>query len=140
MMQLGAGFSPRRMFSAGCSSISMAAYILGKRSNDGIMSKFSHPSGKPTSDNESWSSRSSILRLASIARAMAGRTRLAFTGVVIIVTVAPRWARIRAMSTMGIIWPCCIRGNKTKGEQTQTETEKPKKKPTKPKPNNRNRA
>uniref|UniRef100_A0A251U9I7 Uncharacterized protein n=1 Tax=Helianthus annuus TaxID=4232 RepID=A0A251U9I7_HELAN len=47
--QLGTGVSRLRTSSDGFSNLSMEAYMLTKRSTDGIMSKFSHPSGKPTS-------------------------------------------------------------------------------------------
>nr|GEU98882.1 hypothetical protein [Tanacetum cinerariifolium] len=63
MMQLGARLSPLSVFSAGSSSISITAKRLSDCAADGSKSKFSHPTGKPTSEVASGSKRTWILSL-----------------------------------------------------------------------------
>ncbi|KAJ9555336.1 hypothetical protein OSB04_009950 [Centaurea solstitialis] len=90
IMQAGGGDSRRRRSSAGFSNMSMAVKILIASSGGGIRSKFSEPSGKPTSPNGSWSSSSWML---SFARERDGRKRAAVSGVVTMRYPRPHWVQ-----------------------------------------------
>lgn len=114
MMQSGPGRCFRRCSTRG--SCSMAQPFKKFRSNsfEGTASKFSHPSGRPTSMLGNLRVTNLIRRLDSTILLMTLSSRLAFAGVVMTVTIAPWSASRQAMSTMGIMWPWANRGTKTK--------------------------
>jgi len=84
------------------------------RSLDWIMSAFSQPLGRPNSTAGKLSLTNWIVRPVACAWLMNPAILVAFTGVVMKLTWAPCSASRRAMSVMGIVWPCAISGTSTK--------------------------
>uniref|UniRef100_A0A0E0BXY2 Uncharacterized protein n=1 Tax=Oryza meridionalis TaxID=40149 RepID=A0A0E0BXY2_9ORYZ len=87
---------------------------LRLRSLDWIISRFSHPSGKPNSVAGKGSFSSCTARPAASTAVTNPAILAAFTGVVTRLTCAPCSASRRAMSVMGIMCPCAIIGTSTK--------------------------
>lgn len=81
---------------------------------EGRASMLSHPSGRPALADGNGTWRSWIWSPDLLAREMIVLDRVAWRGVVIIVTIVPWWASSLAMSIMGIRWPCAKCGSKTK--------------------------
>ena len=94
--------------------MSIATKKLTIKFGVGMVSKLSHPSGKPaaTDGNGRWRIRRG--RPDAVARLIVWRNLAAMRGVVMTVTVTPCCANNLAMSTMGMKWPGHIRGNRTK--------------------------
>ncbi|KAH0463805.1 hypothetical protein IEQ34_006591 [Dendrobium chrysotoxum] len=80
----------------------------------GRRSRFSQPRGRPASADGKRSSTKRMAREDVWMREMKGRMRAALTGVVMKLTTAPPAARRQAMSTIGIMWPCAMRGMRMK--------------------------
>lgn len=77
-------------------------------------SMFSTPSGRPNSGPVKVISASSTASPPRRAPSTAALLRAALTGVVTTVTRAPRPARRRARSTIGMMWPCATSGTSKK--------------------------
>ncbi|KAL6848085.1 hypothetical protein ACP4OV_022213 [Aristida adscensionis] len=114
MIQLGGGYLSRRCAASGSRSASQASKKFLSRSLDGILSTFSQPSGRPNSVAGKRSLTNWIARPIVSTSVMKPAILEAFTGVVMTLTCAPCSARRRAMSVMGMVWPCAMNGTSTK--------------------------
>lgn len=114
--QLGGGFKSDINFSKGCWSNEVAVKKCMTWSGEVRESRFSMFSGNPASEHGKRRGRRRISRPEMVARSMRGWNRAAFKGVVMMVTVAPRWweARSLAKSVMGMRWLWDMRGTMRK--------------------------
>ncbi|CAN1156979.1 hypothetical protein LINPERHAP2_LOCUS21266 [Linum perenne] len=80
-----------------------------------MRSKESQPKGSPSSEQGKSRSKMSILR--KVRRRIWELNRAALTGVVTTETWRLRWARSLAMSIIGTMWPCTMKGKRTKWER-----------------------
>lgn len=115
MMQFGGGPCSLRYEISGSRSCKHASKnALNCFSPSERVSRFSDPSGRPSSPQLKGSVTNRIESFNSFARSMTCLRRDALRGVVTKVTSEP-WFAIRwAKSTMGIMWPCAKKGTNTK--------------------------
>ncbi|CAI0407578.1 unnamed protein product [Linum tenue] len=115
--QLGLGLSSSKSFSMGFSRACTEYRRAAPWPREGSWSSVSQCFGsRPTPSSDGSSSSATVIwtPVDSTARETVPRIRPALTGVVMMVTTTPCWARSLAMSVMGSKWPCAMKGTRTK--------------------------